>query len=296
MTSDALTAEALLAVFRRHRATVGEHGAAEAGIIVDLDGPVRRRYPVIPSTSWCMIEAPRGLGERGAQVDRWIQRQVEFFTDRGEPVEWKTYSFDTPADLGERLVAAGFTKDDDESLILGDLTVLAQEVAVPRGVTIRRAHDDHDLRRLGALTTEVFGDPMRNASVTDELIRTLRERPESMDVVIAEESTTGSDGPVLSGARVDHAMPTLAGADPLGPGGAADEARIAGMWGGATLPQWRGRGLYRAILAERARLALARGARIARVDASPDSRPILIRLGLHHVATTTPYLLRPTVQ
>ena len=41
-----------------------------------------------------------------------------------------------------------------------------------------------------------------------------------------------------------------------------------------------------------ARLGLARGKDYVRVDASPDSEPILRRLGLHRVATTTPYVLR----
>lgn len=289
LTADALTADALLTMFRQHLATVGEHGAPEPGVIVERDGPLRRRYPVVPGTSWSMIDAPTGLGDNGAEVDRWIRRQVEFFTARGEEVEWKTYSFDTPADLGERLVTAGFTKEDDEALLLGDLGVLAQDVTVPEGVTIRRARDEHDLRRLGALATEVFGNPERQATLTEELIRTLRDRPAAMDVVIAEEAAIGADGPVLSGARVDHSLDDTAGVE-------AGSVRIAGLWGGATLPQWRRRGLYRAIVAERARLALARGAQIARVDASPDGRPILTRLGLHHVATTTPYILRPTVQ
>jgi hypothetical protein len=65
------------------------------------------------------------------------------------------------------------------------------------------------------------------------------------------------------------------------------------MWGGSTLEQWRGRGLYRALTSYRARLALERGYRYARVDTSPDSRPILIGLGMQAVADTRPYLLDP---
>lgn len=52
-------------------------------------------------------------------------------------------------------------------------------------------------------------------------------------------------------------------------------------------------GLYRATLLHRARLAVARGKPYVRVDATPDSEPILRRLGLHRVATTTPYLFTP---
>ena len=51
-------------------------------------------------------------------------------------------------------------------------------------------------------------------------------------------------------------------------GGGTD---FAGLWGGGTLAQWRGRGIYRALVGYRARLAVARGYRYVQVDASPES-------------------------
>ena len=71
--------------------------------------------------------------------------------------------------------------------------------------------------------------------------------------------------------------------------------RIAGLWGGSTLPAYRGRGIYRALVARRAALAVERGYPILQVDASDDSRPILVRLGLHVVGGTTPYVTKSTV-
>src|SRR5439155_1478176 len=68
---------------------------------------------------------------------------------------------------------------------------------------------------------------------------------------------------------------------------------FATLWGGATLPAWRGRGIYRALVAHRARLAADRGCRYLEVDASDDSRPILERLGFAAVTTTTPYVWSP---
>jgi hypothetical protein len=65
------------------------------------------------------------------------------------------------------------------------------------------------------------------------------------------------------------------------------------LWGGSTLPQWRRRGVYRALVAHRARLAEARGLTFVQVDASDDCRPILQRLGLVAVTTTTPYVYTP---
>ena len=68
---------------------------------------------------------------------------------------------------------------------------------------------------------------------------------------------------------------------------------FAGLWGGSTLSQWRGRGIYRALVAARAQLAVARGVRYLQVDASSDSAPILRRLGFRAVTTTTPYVWTP---
>jgi predicted GNAT family acetyltransferase len=64
---------------------------------------------------------------------------------------------------------------------------------------------------------------------------------------------------------------------------------FAGIWGGATRPGWRRRGIYRALTAARARSALARGKRLIHSDSTEGSRPILERAGLVRVSTTTPY-------
>ena len=64
---------------------------------------------------------------------------------------------------------------------------------------------------------------------------------------------------------------------------------FAGLWGGATLPQWRRRGIYRALTAARARSALALGKTLLHSDSTEFSRPILERSGLIKVTTTTPY-------
>ena len=64
---------------------------------------------------------------------------------------------------------------------------------------------------------------------------------------------------------------------------------FASLWGGGTLPAWRGRGVFRSLVAYRAALASARGFRYLQVDGSPESRPILQRLGFVELATTTPF-------
>jgi len=83
------------------------------------------------------------------------------------------------------------------------------------------------------------------------------------------------DGQPVSGGRVDF----------------EDGVEFAGLFGGITLPEFRGRGLYRATVAKRAELARERGYRWLYSDALPTSRPILERLGFVPITTTTPFML-----
>jgi GNAT superfamily N-acetyltransferase len=85
------------------------------------------------------------------------------------------------------------------------------------------------------------------------------------------------DGEPVSGGRVDF----------------EPDVEFAGFYGGITLPEFRGRGLYRAVVARRAEIARERGYRWLYSDALPTSRPILERLGFVALTTTTPFVLPP---
>ena len=69
---------------------------------------------------------------------------------------------------------------------------------------------------------------------------------------------------------------------------------FAGLWGGSTLSAWRHRGIYRSLVAVRAREAFTRGLMYLWVDASDDSRPILESLGMTAVAKSTPWVWQPS--
>ena len=55
------------------------------------------------------------------------------------------------------------------------------------------------------------------------------------------------------------------------------------MFGGATLPEARGRGVYRALVAARWEDAVARGTPALVTQAGAQSRPILARLGFREL-------------
>jgi GNAT superfamily N-acetyltransferase len=66
-------------------------------------------------------------------------------------------------------------------------------------------------------------------------------------------------------------------------------SQFASLWGGSTLPEYRKRGLYTALVAVRLQAALERGVRYLAVDASPMSAPILQRYGFRQITTCTPF-------
>jgi GNAT superfamily N-acetyltransferase len=203
-------------------------------------------------------------------ADRVIADQVAFFAARAEEFEWKLYSYDQPPDLAQRLLAAGFVAEESESLMVADSAQIAgPDVVLPDEIRLVPVTDEAGVEQMIEVHDRVFGaDPRLRASLKTQL----RNSPETTVMVLA----MAGDEPVCS-ARIAFGTGT----------------DFAGLWGGGTLPQWRGRGIYRALVSYRARLAVARGYRYLQVDASPESRPILERLGFACLATTTPYIWSP---
>jgi GNAT superfamily N-acetyltransferase len=208
-------------------------------------------------------------------ADAAIADQVAFYAARGERFEWKLYDYDQPPDLGDRLLAAGFAAEEPEAFVVAGTAQIVDalgpaEAILPAGVRLVPVTDEAGVDLLIQVRERVFG-PDDDERWRDTLIRQLRSGPAGTMVV-----AMAGDEPVSS-ARID-----------LCPG-----TDFAGLWGGGTLPQWRGRGIYRALVAYRARLAAAHGYRYLQVDASPQSRPILERLGFACLAVTTPYVWSP---
>lgn len=261
-----VTAAELLAQFRRQVRLTGAD--ADPGHVRERDGLIRRSYPLDPAQPGAMIESPEGLGESEAEIEATIDRQIVFFEKRGQSVEWKTYGDDQPADLVERLRRKGFVVGDIEVVLLGECAALSEPVDLPDGITVREFETRADWERMRALMDEVWGT--EKSWVNDVWRREHEQHPMLFRPILAEET---------DGARRVVSYAALR----LTPG-----VDFAGLWGGTTHPAWRGRGLYRALTAYRAQLAMAADHPYVRVDTSPDSRPILTRLGLAAATTTTP--------
>jgi GNAT superfamily N-acetyltransferase len=247
---------------------------------MEPDGPGRlaeRAGPVLRWTDaesgWCGIE---WSDLDSATADEAITDQVRFFRARGERFEWKLYNYDQPADLGQRLRAAGFVPEDEEALMVAEVAELVNgepvpaDVPLPAGVRLLPVTSEAGIGQLIEVHDRVFG--IDHWQLRSSLTAQLASSPEATAMVVA----MAGDEPVCAG-RIDFYAGT----------------EFAGLYGGGTLPQWRGRGIYRALVAYRARLAAARGCRYLQVDASPESRPILERLGFDCLALTTPYIWSP---
>ncbi|MFC9926385.1 GNAT family N-acetyltransferase [Streptomyces sp. NPDC127190] len=206
-------------------------------------------------------------GLDAADADRAVQDQIDRFTGLGRDFEWKLYGHDRPKDLGARLTAAGFRPEPEEALLVGEVARLALDAEPPAGIRLVRATDPAGVDLVVAVHEQAFGTD--GGRLRHRLLARLAADPGTVVAVVA----LAGDEPV-SAARME-----------LVPGTA-----FAGLWGGGTVEAWRGRGVYRALVAHRARVAAEHGYRYLQVDASPMSRPILQRLGFHQLSTTTPYL------
>jgi len=219
-----------------------------------------------------------GLGEADVDADAAIAEQVAYFAAygaHGERFEWKLYDYDRPPDLAGRLLAAGFAAEGEEWLMVREVPAEAElpSVELPSGVRLLPVTDEAGVDLLIEVHERVFGTD--HSRLRRSLLAQLRDCPEVTGMVVA----MAGDQPVCS-ARIEFLPGTS----------------FASLWGGGTLPGWRGRGIYRALVAYRTQLAAARGYRYLYVDAAPDSRPILARLGFTRLARTTPYVWDPGAQ
>ena len=261
-----------------------------AELLAAYDGQVRDRVPdPLPRDVTVERDGPLlrffGLGGRGFVVyrdlggldgedlDALIARQVQVFAELGERFEWKLHGHDRPDDLSLRLRAAGFVPEETETVVIAPVAKIAGEVHLPENASLREVTSRADFERIAGLEQAVWGDEDQQNWLVDMLESERAVDPGALTVVVVEAGAT-----VVCAAWIRFERGT----------------EFATLWGGATLPEWRRRGIYRATVAHRANLAAAAGFRYLETDASDNSRPILERLGFTPVTTTTPYVWSPS--
>jgi hypothetical protein len=164
---------------------------------------------------------------------------------------WEVGTHARPAGLVDRLHALGLVDDDPTSLAIG-MVLTDPPAEGPPDVEVRRVETDDEFFEAERIAALAFGGkpPARRRYLPDP------------NNVIYLASVEGR---------------------PVARASAAFGERGATLFGGSTLPEARGRGAYRALVAARWHDAVARGTPILVTQAGPMSRPILGRLGFREV-------------
>jgi GNAT superfamily N-acetyltransferase len=225
---------------------------------------VEGRYTVrylneIDARGWILYTA-----DAGEHIEQVIDEEIAFFEREGRGFEWKLFSHDKPADLPERLQARGFELGEIETLCALDLNTLPAVLAQPVTHDVRIIRDADTARDIIlAVQNPVFGET--DTQFADYIKEFVGKYPDWLTFYAAY-----ADGRAVSAAWMTHHK----------------DAAFGGLWGGATLEAYRGRGIYTALVATRAQDAKRNGARFLTIDASDMSSPIVQKHGFVVLCTT----------
>ncbi|HEY6314576.1 MAG TPA: GNAT family N-acetyltransferase [Streptosporangiaceae bacterium] len=174
-------------------------------------------------------------------------------------VAWWISAATRPPGTEQALCARGADMIDAVQVLAREIGGGLPELDVPDDVAVELVRDEDTFRAASAVTVQGW------------------ERAEPDEIELAhqyqeaiEDLATWSSFRVV--ALVDN--------EPVSTGGCSLSDEVAQLWGAVTLPASRGRGSYRAVLAERLRLAREHGATLALVKGRVlTSGPILLRAG-----------------
>jgi hypothetical protein len=178
----------------------------------------------------------------------------------GRPgVAWWVSSATQPPDTETALRAAGGKQIDAVQILARELNGDEADLAVPGDVRVGLVTDEATFRAASMVVVRGWG---RKEPTAAALARDYAEA--------VRDLAAWSSFRVLASVRDQ----------PAAVGGCSLRGEAAQLWGAVTLREYRRRGAYRAVLAERLRLARAHGATLALVKGRVEtSGPILLRAG-----------------
>lgn len=204
-------------------------------------------------------------------ADDIIAAVREVYARQAKAAGWVVGPLSTPPDLGERLRAADFIKADEMAGMA--LTDLGRPIPVNPGVRVWEARPDELLAATGMIA-QAYGLPLDVAELLNEMILASVDRIR----IRAYLAALGDDPrPVAFGHLV-----YLPGSS------------IVLLGGAATLPEARGQGIYRVLVARRLADARAEGAEAAVIQAvRSTSAPICRNLGFTELCGLDFYVWLP---
>lgn len=172
---------------------------------------------------------------------------------RGRSVcTWEVGTHATPPDLVERLHELGLVDDEPDALAIGMVLTEPPAVEAPADVEVRVARTGEELLAAERIAAVAFGGPQPTE-------------------------------PPPAGGPERLTYVAYADGQPVARASASFGPKAVSLFGGATLPEARGRGAYRALVAARWRDAVERGTPLLVTQAGAMSRPILARVGFREV-------------
>lgn len=210
------------------------------------------------------------------EADTHIEALIASHRRQGIGFTWLVGPFDTPADLGRRLLRHGF-------VLAGDQAIMA-----------RRGLDELDIPINTEITTSILdGSDEAHAEAGLQILaqcfhwtpeRTALRRPSYMEEL---------KNPQKRQEEINY----LAWVE--GQPAAVARLRLKGstahLSGAATLPAFRGRKIYATLLKRRLEDARAYGHQIATIEAQPMSRRIVTRYGFQEYARAHLYAWMPVI-
>lgn len=192
-----------------------------------------------------------------------IQAEKEYFKQIGQPFEWKLFSYDSPSNLKELLLAEGFKEDEEEALLVLDLTIDKDLLDRQIPAELKEITDENGVKDIVRLMDEIWQE--KHDSLGKRLWQDKQQHPDDLFLYGIYDGNQ-----LVSGAWMYLEK----------------ESSFASLWGGATQPAYRGRGYYKDLVAARAKKASEYDYSFLTVDARPMSRPILERLNFQLLAYT----------
>lgn len=200
-----------------------------------------------------------------ANVERVIREQVSHFEDKGSDLRWIVYQHDRPADLKDRLLAHGFEAKDSNAVLVLDTRDVSGFLLEPVSHDVRRIHNPDGIDDVVTIHQRVWQGSLHRRRA--RLAKRLVEAPHSLCLYVAY-----IDGMPASTAQVSF----------------YPQRPFASFVRAATLPSYRGRGLFTALVATVIQETRQRGIRFIDTDASAMSRPILEKLGFQMLTWAHP--------
>ena len=204
-------------------------------------------------------------------ADGEILKSLERFRAHGAPGSWHIGPSMRPTDMGERLMAHGFSYGGDDIGMAVELSALPEEVPVPEDLEIERVRDEETLAAWRDTLAKGFGEGPVEAEWVEEMYRRLG---------------LGDDGPW------HHYLGRLGGA-PVATSTLFVGAGVAGIYFVSTVEGARRRGIGTVITLAPLRAAREMGYKLGVLGSSQMGYTVYRRLGFQEYCRIGLYEWRP---